>query len=219
MTQMVEQTDRQTVKPGKPDSLFGAERLIALSDGVFAIAITLLVLDLRLPDMAATVSQGEFAAALARVLPAVMGNAVSFTVIGMFWLAHHRLMRFMESVNMRFAVLNLLLLFWIAMLPFPTRVLWQYAPQQQGAVILYAANMAAAGLTITLLYWYAGHHRALLHDIITPRQLRKLLVLSLLVPVVFLLSIGIAFVNTEVAMFFWLTTLVGRMALVRVLKI
>src|ERR1041384_3485230 len=77
--------DRKSV-----EGLYGPERVIALSDGVYAIALTLLVLDIRLPELPQPVSAQEFEAALLALQPQLFSYALSFVVIAIFWLAHHR---------------------------------------------------------------------------------------------------------------------------------
>src|SRR5258707_188668 len=105
--------------PMKSRTELGLERLIFFSDAVIAIAITLLVLDLRLPE-----ASGEsLAAQLGDLSSSFLSFFMSFAVIGLFWEAHHRLFGFIERYDRTLLWLNLAFLFLIASLPFPTSVL------------------------------------------------------------------------------------------------
>jgi TMEM175 potassium channel family protein len=127
---MMPDVDRKSV-----EGLHGPERVIALSDGVYAIALTLLILDIRLPELPQPVSSQEFEVALLALQPQLFSYALSFAVIGIFWLAHHRYFRYIKRVDSTLSVLNLLSLFWVAFIPFPTALVGQYAPSQALCVV------------------------------------------------------------------------------------
>lgn len=122
-------------------------RVLALSDGVFAIAATLLVLDVRLPD---GLVHDEFLHALHDIVPALRGYLISYVVIGMLWLGHHRQFRVLETVSRRIATLNLLLLGLVALLPFPSSLIARYE-EEPLAVTLYSLTVAAIFLIQTVI--------------------------------------------------------------------
>ncbi|WP_104180823.1 TMEM175 family protein [Arthrobacter sp. B0490] len=99
------------------------DRTVFFSDAVFAIAMTLLVLDLEVPD---GLQPDQVGAALVEQLPHFFSFALSFTVIGSAWMNHHRKVRVIVRYDFRLQVLNLLLLFFVALLPLPTNVLSEY---------------------------------------------------------------------------------------------
>ena len=130
-----------TEHPGRG---LGFDRLVFFSDAVFAIAITLLVLDLK-----PTLSPAR-AFLLAPVLPNLVGFALSFYVVGRYWLVHHQLFEAVHAYDKRLLTTNLLFLAFIAFLPFPTSVV-TLARAESGAVIFYTLSLAAVGLLMIAL--------------------------------------------------------------------
>jgi uncharacterized membrane protein len=127
-------------------------RIAAFSDGVFAIAITLLTLQLAIPR------SGELTQDLSELQPNFFAFVISFLVIGNYWVAHHRLFAVVVRYDNRLIWLNLLTLFFIVLLPFTTSVIAEYGSQPLG-VILYASSLAGAGFANTALAAYVliGH--------------------------------------------------------------
>lgn len=101
----------------------GLGRLEALSDGIFAIAMTLLVLEIRVPEHAEVMASGGLLAALAVRWPSYFAFMLSFALIGSYWVNHHALFRLLQRTDHRFTLLTLLLLAAISFLPFPTALL------------------------------------------------------------------------------------------------
>ena len=124
--------------PVQPGRVLGFERLMFFSDAVFAIAITLLVLDLRLPADA----RGGFD--IGPLVPKLTAFGLSFYVIGRYWLAHHALFEGLASYDRRLLSTNL------AFLPFPTTVLAEETPTA-GPVIFYTLSLATVGLLLIAL--------------------------------------------------------------------
>ena len=122
-------------------------RIAAFSDGVFAIAITLLTLQIAIPK------DGDLSQELIGVLPNLSAFVISFLVIGMYWVAHHRLFAIVERYDHRLLWLNLLTLFFIVLLPFTTMVVAEYGDHPL-AVIVYASSLAGAGFANTALAAY-----------------------------------------------------------------
>lgn len=177
------------------------ERLIFFSDAVFAIAITLLALDIRLPVDAASLSDSALLAQLLAIWPKYMAYAVSFLVIGSFWLAHHRRFRLIRRYDRRLLFLNLLLLMAVAFIPFPTAVLSDSG--NRTATIFYALAISLAGFLSAALWAYASGPTGLAAPL-SPDQRRVEGRNSLLIPAVFLLSIPLALWNAGLAKYFWL---------------
>ena len=95
----------------------GVERLVYFSDAVFAIAITLLALEIRLPETQEPTTR-ELRDALLGLLPQFYGFAISFWIIAVYWLAHHRIFRYIRVDDRRLQVINLLFLMWIVLAPY-----------------------------------------------------------------------------------------------------
>ena len=125
----------------------------AFSDGVFAIAITLLVLDLHVPE----VGDGSLAHALVRQWPADASYAVSFLTIGIIWINHHGLMRHIDRCDRVLLSLNIFLLMMIAIVPYPTALISHYArsPNATAAAVYYGAVMVTMALIFNALWHYA----------------------------------------------------------------
>ena len=104
--------------PREGEKKIGLDRLIFFSDGVFAIAITLLMLNIQFP---ANVTKGDFPQALFNLESQIGAYVLSFFVIGSYWLSHHRLYQHVTGFDNRLLRLNLLLLLFVAFIPFPTR--------------------------------------------------------------------------------------------------
>ena len=209
---MMPDVDRKSVQ-----GQYGPERVIALSDGVYAIALTLLILDVRLPELPQTGSSQEFEAALLALQPQLFSYALSFAVIGIFWLAHHRYFRYIKRVDSMLNVLNLLSLFWIAFIPFPTGLVGQYAPGQRAAVVVYAATMAAVGFSGAVLWVYAMR-RHLIDETLPKRVATRFAWFAGVTPVIFAISIGIAYFNAEAAMWSWWLILLARIVASRLVR-
>ncbi len=192
----------------------GTERITALSDGVFAIAITLLVLDLKLPDLPEHVTAAELTDALLDLWPRLFSFVLSFLVIGIFWINHHHLFAFIERYDTRLLWLNLLVLLFVSFLPFPTVVLGTHGSLAP-AVILYAATMTLLGASQTVLWLYASRGRRLVDPAIDPRIVDLLTSRGVGATLVWLLSIPLALVDATLAMFSWLLIGVAQQALVR----
>ena len=134
----------------------GPERLDALIDGVFAIAITLLVLDLPKP-----VASAHLARDLAHQWPTYVAYLVSFATVGIVWIEHHGMMSAVRQINRRFLERTLLFLLFVSIIPWPTAIAAEYAnrgSQAHVAALLYAGAMLLMGLTFWLGWRYLGEH-------------------------------------------------------------
>ena len=134
------------------------ERLLFFSDAVFAIAITLLIIEIRLPPLPEHPTDEHVLEAIRTVLPSVFAYGLSFATIGLYWLAHWRRYRYVTGADKRLVALNLVLLGLIAFIPFPTAVIGEHG-DTAAAVIFYVITLSAAWLVgpLTWLYaWRAG---------------------------------------------------------------
>ena len=173
------------------------ERLVFFSDAVFAIAITLLVIDLKLPPEANFRSEREAWQALGATLPRLLGFVISFLVIGAYWVGHHRMFRYIVRYNDSLLWRNLLLLMWIAFLPFPTSVFSEYGRGQM-PLVLYAASLGLAGLS-SLWVWRYASHNGLVATGTEPQTIKYLTLRAVAIPFVCLISIGISFFDAVLA--------------------
>lgn len=136
---------------------FGTGRLETFSDGVFAIIVTLLVLDLHAPVADAT--GGSLAAALAHMWPNLAAFAISFMLVGVVWMNHHAMLRQIRAADHTLLLINLLLLLCVAVIPFTAALaadnLLGDAEARRTAAVVYGATLVLGGLLFNLLWWYA----------------------------------------------------------------
>ncbi len=191
---------------GQPESQVGVGRMLAFSDGVFAIAFTILVLDLTVPD---GLSADELRTALHELLPQFFSALLSFAVIGRFWLAHHQLFDRMRGADTALLVFNTLLLIPIALIPFTAQLLAEYGDIPI-AVIIYSATVGAAA-SMQLGIWLWARRRSL---ITRPRTGEESLAVTLGLggaALAFIIAIPVAPLSTTAAQLCWLIALVpGR---------
>ena len=128
-------------------------RLEAFSDGVFAIVITLLILDIRFPEA----DYSQFWATLNSLVPRLLAYVMSFIIIGLYWVAHHNSMHAVRKTDRNFLWLNILLLLCVSFIPFPTSLLGRY-PFQAGPIIIYGISLIASNLVGYMMILYVWHH-------------------------------------------------------------
>ena len=141
-------------------------RVEAFSDGVFAIAITLLVLDLKVPAPA-TLGTAPLGPALARQWPTFLAYLASFATILVMWVNHHRMLDHLRHADGAFLFLNGLLLLFVTFVPFPTSLVADYLllPQGRTAALIYAGTYVALAIAFNLVWSYAtGDERLLLRS-------------------------------------------------------
>lgn len=186
----------RSVKPREKNEIEFA-RIVAFSDGVFAIAITLLVLNLSVPEQ---IPGDDLTSALWDQRHDLFAYAISFAVIGRFWVVHHRVFADVTGFDGRLMGLNLFYLAWIVLIPFSSQVLGDHAGDT-GAVVLYAVNLAVVSLVGTLMFADARRAGLLVSAPDAYDQGRRRAVLT---AAVFLASIPVAFLNAHAAPYLWL---------------
>ncbi|MFJ8744137.1 TMEM175 family protein [Embleya sp. NPDC127516] len=178
----------------------GPERLVALSDGVFAIAMTLLVLDISVPpDLGAA----GFRHALGELPPKIAAYALSFLIIGAFWLDHRRALLGMRSVDLPFTAVTLAGLGVTAFVPFPTSLLSEYG-SMPASIAIYAATIAAMDLTQIALVLLRARHPERDRTPLPPALARAWIIDLATTVVVFLVTIPLAWPLGGDAMWLWL---------------
>jgi len=168
-------------------------RLEALVDGVFAIAITLLVLEISVP-IVDSAEASDLVDALIDKWPSYIAYAVTFFIVGAYWINHHRLFFLLRGVDHTFLILNILCLMAIAIIPFPNAVVAEYLrdPALRGAAAaLYGVAMLVLALLFNATWWYA-HLRGLFRKDVDPAKIRKVLRSYAVGPVVFALGIALS---------------------------
>lgn len=187
----------------------GLGRTLALSDGIFAIAMTLLAFQIQPPDLHGG-QVHHLASALGSLGSRYFVYLLSFAVIGRLWLSHHQIFRHVRRTDEALMLVNIAFLMAVAALPFPSAVMGRYG-SQRAAVILYAASMAVAGSLLAALLVLARRRR-LLTAASTPEGVRAGLWNASAMVAIFVLSIPVAVVSPTVAPYTWLAVLLVRVA-------
>jgi uncharacterized membrane protein len=195
----------------------GLERIVFFSDAVMAIAITLLAIDIKVPEIAASAARSELPARLSELSPQIMSFVISFVVVGIYWMSHHRYFGFIQRYDRWLMLLNLLFLLFIAAMPFSTGLLGQFAYLPLG-VIVYAADVVAIGLSLSALWGYASHGHRLVDPALDPRLIRTMSVRAFVAPMVFLLSIPIGLTSPFGAMVTWWVSPIIALVAVRLVE-
>jgi len=178
-------------------------RLEAFSDGVFAVAITLLVLNIKVPDGAMN-SDPELNGKLLTQLPALIAYITSFATIGVMWLNHHRLFKHIECTDTPLMFMNLLLLLVIVFIPVPTGLLAQYLTSfnHHTAAIIYGCTCFLMACCFNLLWRYASYNNRLLSKDVDPLSVKAINQQYIFGPILYLISIGLAFINSPAMIVF-----------------
>jgi uncharacterized membrane protein len=195
-----------TVEAGSPPGRETVEfaRIVAFTDGVFAIAITVLVLSLDVPPDLADEDLHDH---LIDAWPQLFAYFLSFAVIGRFWIAHHEVFSMLHDFDRRLMALNLVYLSMVVLIPFPTELLGEFGSETD-SVVLYAAVVGTAAL----LSW-ALLRAGLRFGLVEPQARARAGPISagMLRPaLVFYASIPVAFVSPLAGQLFWLTMIGGR---------
>ena len=189
------------VSAGPRGDLPSVDRLLALSDGVVAIAITLLVLQLSVPKLTDPNSASELAAQLGKGADRLVSYVISFYVIAQFWLVHHRVFGRITGQQEGLAWWNFAFLFTITIMPFTSDLLGEFSANPL-AVDIFAANLLLATVATELTVIY-GRRKGLV-TAETAQETRAAQYRVAASVAVIVLSIGIAWVNPDAAKYFWL---------------
>lgn len=178
------------------------DRLVAFSDGVMAIAITLLVLKIEVPDLPENASPGELTDAVVGLIPNILTFIWSFLVVARFWVVHRHLFSGLIRTDSRLNGLNILFLLLIALLPFPSDLLGRFGPSTL-SIALFAGLIALTGIVIAYMGRYAYRQPGLVASGVDLSEDYQDTFDAFITPVVFLLSIGVAIVDANIAPYTW----------------
>ncbi len=177
-------------------------RLAALSDGIFAVAMTLLAVALPLPKDAAELGGRSLGEHLLTLLPQLRAIVISYIVAAVFWRLHHNFFRLLARGDQSIVWLNFVLLFGIVLTPLTTQLLGNLRATAT-TVELYAGNLALLGIALFLMWWHAARRR-LLYDGVGVARVRRALFGSGAQVLVFLASIPVSWARADLAEWCWL---------------
>ncbi|HST05820.1 MAG TPA: TMEM175 family protein [Chloroflexia bacterium] len=184
----------------------GTSRLEAFSDGVFAIATTLLVLDIKVPEVSGADGAGALGAALINQWPRYASYILSFVTIGIVWANHHRMFASIGRTNHTFLVLNVLYLMVIGVFPFPTALLSRYIGEveypymQQLVTLVYTGLSVLVSLLYLAVWLYATGRGNLLKKGVDPRFVARMKTRSIVGVGVFTTVFVVGFLNVYVSL-------------------
>lgn len=183
---------------------FQLERLILFSDAVFAIAITLLVIEIKIPEISKDLlTEKALLDALKHLIPKFVGFLISFLLIGQYWIVHHRMFGFVTNFTERLVWLNILFLLTIALMPFSTGFYSEYVMSGViSPVIFYSANIALLGFINFCMWRYISNPKRDLSENLTPLMSKYFSFRALTVPVIFIIFSFVYIYNPYVA--FWI---------------
>ena len=193
---------KQTEKSSRRRRIFESiERIGAFSDGVFAVAITLLVLAIAVPALKGSPTNADLWHSLSSVWSHFLAYVLSFLIIGAFWYRHHDLFDYIERADPMLVWLNLFFLMIIAFIPYATSLLGRYGDLSLGVAIYGATMVVTSVLTLSLCLYATKGRRLVAHDFdyeftydFTVRYVSMI--------IVFLISIGIAVINPSAGLYF-----------------
>jgi len=173
-------------------------RLEAFSDNVFSIAITLLILEIKIPTAEEIHSSGGLWAALATRWPNYIGYLMSFLVVGVMWTNHHAIFEYLRRINRTLIIANLFLLLGISFLPFPTAVLADHLGDEStrsAATAFYGATLAFTSLMFNILWWVGRSEERFVESSMPEHGRRTITVRYAVALVSYVIATFLAFVN------------------------
>jgi uncharacterized membrane protein len=180
-------------------------RMEAFSDSIFGFAITLLVLNITVPELSRSQAlHGELLPHLLADWPRFLTYAMSFAIIGIFWVGHTIMFHYIKRSDRKLLWLNALLLMSVGFMPFPTNILGKYAPEMT-AVLLYGITLMIAGLLFTIIWLHASTNKHLVDKNLPDEVIKKGLLVVSVAPIVYVIAITLAFVNPLISLGIYIT--------------
>lgn len=184
---------RKTEAPTGPTT-----RLEALADGVLAIAMTLLVIEIQVPEVAKTLSDAELTTNIVEMWPRFLIYGLSFLILGIFWLYHNLIFQMIKRSNSTLVWLNILFLMFVALIPFSTSLFGEYGAAQISA-LFYGINMLLLFDTSWAILHYATRGQRLVDGDIDPAMVKGANTMGLIYTLIMVPAIAISFINRTVS--------------------
>lgn len=181
----------------EPESSLSFERVVFFSDAVFAIVITLLVLEIKPPHLTDH-NESSLRHALFELIPKFTGFVVSFLIVGMMWIEHHRIFRYINHYDGGLLWRNLLLLLCVSFVPFPTALFSEFF-WSRTAFIFYTASFACVALAKLWVWRYAGSKPHLLAPEVDELTIKRISRRSMAVPIACGVVVGLSFISIWIA--------------------
>ena len=182
-------TTQRLSAAGGTAALLTKDRLETLSDSLFAIVMTILVLDIKVPISQVPLSDFQLRYNIQLLWPLISAYVVSFMVLSMFWISHHVLFHAVsKNVNRQLITLNMFFLMFVALVPFSTHLLGTYS-EYKTAILVYGINVIVIGVTLVSMLTYALYSREIKNGKLTPHTIHRIKTRIMLPPVFAMLAI------------------------------
>ena len=202
----------------KSNSLIDENRVINFSDAVFAFAATLLVLKIDLPALTAPeATSPRLVAELINLWPSYFANIISFLMIGYYWLTHHAIFSMVKRMDGKIIWINTIFLIFLSFLPFPVDLFGDYN-QSEIIIIFYSLSLAITGFLLCLIWAYAVKAKTI-DPSLTKKQITFFSLRFLIAPIVFTLSVALAYLDPSVSKISWIFVIVGTILVDKFFKL
>ena len=179
------------------------EHIISFGDAIFAFAITLMALSIEIPDLPSNLTEPELMARLAETSTGLESYLISFAIIAVFWISYHQIFNFIIGSHMAIVYLNLLFLLFITLLSISTSLVINYATYQI-PFIIYCIVVVLTSSLLAVIWRYASKDYRLIDKNVNPLFIKGVLIKLISIPIIFVISIFISFVDVNIAQYFWL---------------
>lgn len=197
------------------ETVIDRDRVLNFSDAIFAFAATLLILKIDLPNIPPELIETRLGPEILNLWPSYFANLISFLVIGYYWLTHHAIFNMIRRFNQTLFWLNVTFLIFISFLPFPVDLFGDFG-NSRSVVVFYSAALALAGYLLTILWLYVSHDNKLIDKSVSKRRIQFYTLKHMVAPIVFTLSIPVAFIDLTLAKLSWLFVFLGIVLIHRV---
>jgi uncharacterized membrane protein len=186
------------------------EHIISFADAIFAFSITFMAISIDIPNLAQNLTQAQVIDKLLQSIPEFEIYAISFFVIGVYWIAYHQMFNQIVNSDMTMTWLTLLFIFFITLIPFATNM--QIGFGYHILFVLFALVLAMAGTLLTITWLHATKNK-LIDKHLTQREIHSILLEGIIPTVVYFLSILISFIDLQAAYYFWIVIMPAKIIL------
>ena len=179
------------------------EHMISFGDAIFAFAITLMALSIEIPDLPPNLTEPELMTRLAETYTGLESYLISFAIIAVFWISYHQIFNFIKGSHITIVYLNLLFLLFITLLSISTSLVINYGTYQI-PFIIYCIVVVLTSSLLAVIWRYATKDYRLIDKNVNPLFIKGLMKNLISIPIIFVISIFISFVDLNIAQYFWL---------------
>ncbi len=192
-------------KTQKSEEILSTQRLEAFSDSVFAIVMTLLFIELRVPEIKDYTSWQELLTSILNLSPKFFSIFISFTFVAIFWVAHHQFFRTLQKTTRGLLWLNLVFLFLVCFVPFPAAIMSQF-PENKTSVIFFGMTVLLTSIFLVVLRWYAWVKHEEITDVSDRNSIRQAINRGLIMVAIYAVGVSVSFFHPIAAIIIYLLT-------------